>query len=146
MNNIHHLLKSKQSKHYNVCIVLLRYVNILNIGFWYKRCYCLIMLILHWKTLVNDFWQRLVLYRKPCLLFKKWTFSGDPTKVRRTIFHWNFVHMLCVALPRNLWVDFVLLLFCFLKIYRNTIYLALLVGIVKENTWAKFQKKTIDFS
>ena len=54
----------KQSNYTNICIVLLRFVNILKIWFQYKLCYCLIILVLHWKILISDFWQRLVLSKK----------------------------------------------------------------------------------
>ena len=84
-----------------------------------KSCFCLIILVLHWKILVSDFWQRLVLYQKPCLLLKKRKPQGAPTKVGFTIFPWHFVHVLYVAMPKNLCMDlFVLLLFWFLRIYQ----------------------------
>ena len=95
----------KQSNYTNICIVLLRFVNILKIWFQYKLCYCLIILVLHWKILISD-----------CLLFKKRRLPAAPTKVGFDIFPWNFVHVVCVAMPKNFCADFfVLFLFCILR-------------------------------
>ena len=68
--------------------------------------------------------------------------QGAPTKVGFTIFLWNFAHVLYVG-----FFFFFLHLLCFLKIYRfrkDIIFLTFFVGIAQENTYSKFQRKTIN--
>ena len=138
---LRHLLKSKQSNYINICIVL-RFVNILKIWFQYKLCYCLIILVLHWKTLISDFWQRLVLCKKKkqFLLFKKRRLLGAPTKVGFTIFPWNFALVLYVAMAKNLCLDFFCFVVLFSKIYqfrKKKIFLNTFLSVLLRRTHAQ---------
>ena len=102
-------------------------MKILKIWFQYKLSYCLIILVLHWKVLISDFWERLILCKKPMSLFKKRRLPGAPAKGGFTILPWNFVRVLYIAIPVcGFFFCFVLVLFS--KIYqfrKNTIFLTL---------------------
>ena len=85
-----------------------------------------------------------VIFNKTCSLPKIMSFFLKKTRS----FNWSRVYYFslkfCTCAVRRI---FFLLLLCFLKIYqfrKDIIFLTFFVGIAQENTYSKFQRKTIN--